>query len=540
MRPMGLILAVGLLALAVGPAAAQEPTSQAPRPPSNVEAEDWPHDSGGIVRISWELSPDDAGPGGKVVAYRILRSTSKDGIFRRVSEVASQKILAKDKTNAVSEKGLYEGEELYYKVAAVGPDGSLGESAVVGPARAVEQIFKGSIWNFLLITLIICGAVIYYIETARRGKKLFIRKIAGLEAVDEAIGRATEMGRSILFVPGIQDMNDIQTIAGITIMGHVAKGVAEYGARLTVPTSRSLVMTAARETVKASYLAAGRPDAYSDDMVFYLTDEQFGYVTAVTGIMVREKPAACFYQGAFFAESLILAETGNTFGSIQIAGTAQPAQLPFFVAACDYTLIGEEFFAASAYLSGEPQQLGSLKGQDVGKLLGLSFAMVGSLTLTLAMLLGHGVMEFATAEEAAGAAARIVEIWDPAPEPTEPGVARPAQGGVLDGWTLDGISVGENTGPGGTLWVEVVPGDPLPGASRISLYADEAKSKKVAEGKGFPGRKIFFGPVGKSGLSGEVWLREGVGKEMTLHVQRVPHAIHGVAEAIRRMVTVEQ
>ncbi len=35
---------------------------------------------------------------------------------------------------------------------------------------------------------------------------------------------------------------------------------------------------------------------------------------------------------------------------------------------CDYTLIGEELFAASAYLSRDPQQLGSLKGHDFGKL----------------------------------------------------------------------------------------------------------------------------------------------------------------------------
>ena len=73
-----------------------------------------------------------------------------------------------------------------------------------------------------------------------------------------------------------------------------------------------------------------------------------------------------FLRGLFYAESLILAETGNSVGAIQIAGTSEAAQLPFFVAACDYTLIGEELFAASAYLTGEPQQLGSLKGQDAG------------------------------------------------------------------------------------------------------------------------------------------------------------------------------
>jgi hypothetical protein len=99
--------------------------------------------------------------------------------------------------------------------------------------------------------------------------------------------------------------------------------------------------------------------------------------------MVGEKPATCFYMGTFFAESLILAETGNSIGAIQIAGTAMPAQLPFFVAACDYTLIGEEFFAASAYLSGEPDQLGALKGQDVGKLIVAGLVLIGVAMFTI-------------------------------------------------------------------------------------------------------------------------------------------------------------
>ncbi len=147
-------------------------------------------------------------------------------------------------------------------------------------------------------------------------------------------------------------------------------------------------MTAARETVQAAYLSAGRPEAFSPDKVYYVTDEQFGYVAYVQGLMVRERPAACFYMGAFFAESLILAEIGNSVGAIQIAGTAQPAQLPFFVAACDYTLIGEEFFAASAYLSREPDQLGSLKGQDVGKLIVAAGIITGVAAETLATLTG--------------------------------------------------------------------------------------------------------------------------------------------------------
>ena len=237
-----------------------------------------------------------------------------------------------------------------------------------------------------MVLLIVGGSVIYYIRLARSGRELKVRRIAGLEAVDEAVGRATEMGRPCLYVPGILDINDMQTIAGVTVLSRVAGLTAEFDARLDVPTSRSLVMTACRETVEAAYLGAGRPDAFNEDSVYYLTDEQFGYVAGVTGKMLRERPAACFYMGAFFAESLILAETGNAVGAIQVAGTAMPSQLPFFVAACDYTLIGEELFAASAYLSGESHQLGSLKGQDVGKVLGGTLVVVGCLLSTAAVL----------------------------------------------------------------------------------------------------------------------------------------------------------
>ncbi|MCL5037936.1 MAG: hypothetical protein M1269_12620 [Chloroflexi bacterium] len=230
--------------------------------------------------------------------------------------------------------------------------------------------------------LLIGFFVFWYIIHAQSGKKLFIRRIAGLNAIDEAVGRATEMGKSVMYITGLADVDDIQTLASLSILGHVAKKTAEYESNLLVPCCRSVVMTTAQEVCKEAYLRAGRPENFKRENVRYLTDDQFGFVAGVDGIMVREKPAANFYMGTFYAESLILAETGNATGAIQIAGTASSSQLPFFVAACDYTLIGEELYAASAYLSGEPKQVGSLKGQDVGKALILAAIIISTIIIT--------------------------------------------------------------------------------------------------------------------------------------------------------------
>ena len=230
-----------------------------------------------------------------------------------------------------------------------------------------------------LALLFFGGFVVWCISRARRGEQLFIRKIAGLEAVEEAVGRATEMGKPVLYVPGIDDVNNIQTIYSMIILGHIAKTVAKYETPLIVPICKSFVLPLAEETTKQAYLDAGVPEAYNPNNIRYLSEEQFAFTAGVDGIMLREKPAANLFLGSFFAESLILAETGFQTGAIQIAGTANIHQLPFFVVACDYTLIGEEFYAATAYLSREAALVGTLKGTDYMKVVIMAYLALGAI-----------------------------------------------------------------------------------------------------------------------------------------------------------------
>ena len=235
-----------------------------------------------------------------------------------------------------------------------------------------DVFVSGNELSFVSI-LISCFMIEYFIQKSKSGEEIYMRPIPAMKAMEEAVGRATEMGSSVLYVPGISGLDEIDTISGVIILGHVAGMTAEYESDLHVPCCVPIVMEAARESCKEAYLKKGRPDLYKDKMVHYVTDDQFAYAAGVNGIMLREKPAAIFYQGKFYAESLILAETGNSVGAIQVAGTGSSSQIPFFVTACDYVLIGEEFYAASAYLSGSPEMIGSIKGQDYVKLLCMLF-----------------------------------------------------------------------------------------------------------------------------------------------------------------------
>jgi len=242
-------------------------------------------------------------------------------------------------------------------------------------------------YTVLILILAFTGPIIYFIVTASKGKELYIRPIAGLEAINEAIGRATEMGRPIFFSPGLYGLTQIETLCALIILNHIAKLAAKYDIRVLVTVPHYLIYPVAEEMVREAFVEQGKGDLFSSDDIILIMG-QFPYAAGSVGIMHREKVAACFYFGYFFAEALLLAEGGSQIGAIQVAGTNSTTQLPFFITACDYTIIGEELFAATAYLSREPVMLGSLRGQDVGKVIIMLLIIIGVAMASLQLLGG--------------------------------------------------------------------------------------------------------------------------------------------------------
>jgi hypothetical protein len=331
-----------------------------------VEVSDIPDDDGTALELLWD---GDFAASDSVAVYR---ATFPDTIWSMVAVVGAA-------AGEYVDRGLSRDSSYVYRLVV----GSSTTSA--GPISPEASILSHSRINQLVMLALFFAFVLVYIRLAAGGRRFFVRRISGLNAIEEAIGRATEMGRPVLYVPGIDDLNNIQTIASMVILNDVARLTATYETPVIVPVCRPFVVPVAEESVKQGCLNAGRPELYNPDNVRYLSDEQFAFTAGVNGIMLREKTAANLYMGSFFAESLILAETGFSTGAIQVAGTANIHQLPFFVAACDYTLIGEELFAASAYLSKEPKLLGALKASDLAKVLIIVVLVVGLLTQTLGL-----------------------------------------------------------------------------------------------------------------------------------------------------------
>ena len=264
--------------------------------------------------------------------------------------------------------------------------------------------YRDTGWFGVLFTLTIVAFVLINIVRAGKNSNLYIRRIPGLNAIDEAIGRATEMGKPVLMVPGLSDSVNPVVLQALSIFKYVSKLAARFSNPILLCCYNATIYTLAQELIRDVYQQEGVGDQFDQDSVRFISDRQFAFAAGVSGLILREQTAATFFMGEFYAESLIFAESANSIGAIQVASSTKPTQTPFFIAACDYVLIGDEFYAASAYLTRQPVLVGSLVGQDWSKMLIMAVVIFGTI------INSFGLRGMVSSEKKAG---KIIQLAEP-------------------------------------------------------------------------------------------------------------------------------
>ena len=389
-------------------------------PPADIRVFDVPNDAGkglntkgatskfkkGNIVVTWIKSDSSA-----VIGYHIFRK-QLDGEFEQVTKKPDKAGEAKKNVLAIlpsyhrefspsdyTSLGFFADKAetnvpYIYKVAAVGEAGIVSESVESGEVKAVGNLIATTKMPEFLGLLLVAAVTLYFIDKAQSGQDMFIRKIPALDAFEEAIGRSAEMGRPVMFIPGNDDVYKSSSIAAINIFEGAANYAVVMQSHIMSPNQEAIVNQVLSNSLRNIFLYAGRPDLYDEYDVHFETTDQLAFASAIAGAMYRENPAAIFIQGDFGAESLIFAENGNAVGAIQIAGTDNEKQLPYFVVACDYTLLGEELYAAGAYIKKDPIQICTLKAQDLLKLVVFACLIIGSLLALSGS--SNGILDFFT------------------------------------------------------------------------------------------------------------------------------------------------
>jgi hypothetical protein len=228
-------------------------------------------------------------------------------------------------------------------------------------------------------------ALIYYsIRQARTGKPPSIRRIAALDAIEEAVGRCAEMGRPLHFSTGTGGLTNQWaplTVAALSLLGHTAKLAGEKGIDMRYATTQPYLIPIAQDLIKTGYTAAGSSEMYRDDMAYFVGQDQKALMADVSGYLVREKAAANLLFGAIFWETVVIMGAGSVAGAMNIAGTPRLWYIAIILCTCDYAMIGDEIYAAAAIVEKSAANAGTIRGQDYIKIITL-ILVIASIVLT--------------------------------------------------------------------------------------------------------------------------------------------------------------
>jgi hypothetical protein len=231
---------------------------------------------------------------------------------------------------------------------------------------------------------VMAAAILITLWWAKRGRVPYVRRIAGVTAIEEAVGRATELGRPVVYAMGNPDIRDIKTHVSLAVLAHVARLAARMQTQLIVLVHQANVYPVAEQVVRQAYMEQGRSYLFNPaEQIRFLstTSEVFAMGVART---IEETRAGCaIFYGPFDFTSLLMAEPGARMGVYQIASEPSLWQVPFFVCTCAHTIMGEEFFAAGAYVSPDPTMKASLFAQDIIKVIFAALIVVGTILALL-------------------------------------------------------------------------------------------------------------------------------------------------------------
>jgi hypothetical protein len=235
-----------------------------------------------------------------------------------------------------------------------------------------------------LLSLIVLWALTgYALSEARQGRTRDIRFLPGVPAILEGINKSTEEGRPAMFLHcgKLYGPDALSVLSSLNVCSYTAQNVASLGPDfISVAMEYPETYPVMIETVREAYAAAGRSDAFHDDMVRYYPG--YSYTMEVMGLIEQERPGVIVFMGRWDHSSIIQSTTGYSVGALQIAGTDGIVQLPFFIANCDYVLIGEEFLAAGASVSGDPVNISSIFAQDIFRIILVLVLILGTLSIT--------------------------------------------------------------------------------------------------------------------------------------------------------------
>jgi len=247
-----------------------------------------------------------------------------------------------------------------------------------------------------IMTILLFLFTVYLTSQARKGKfKTHIRELPAYDAIEEGIGRATEMNRPVFWATGDKGtlFNELapHVLTSFAGLRYISELCVKYGAKQIVCVGGTKgggadLLPYVQAIIDEAYTAGGKPGE-TEGIVRYIASEGSAYGAGLQGTITRENPAAVMIIAPFGDNMIPPAEAAGRVGAISIGGGARygGSMDHHYVAFCDYWMICDEYFTFGALLTHEPATEAGIAIGDYTKWVLIALTALGFLFLQLGM-----------------------------------------------------------------------------------------------------------------------------------------------------------
>ncbi len=222
-----------------------------------------------------------------------------------------------------------------------------------------------------LISLGFIGAsafLLLIITLWKRKSPINFRDIPALARLYRTLGLSIEDGTRLhisLGSGGLLDARGGSALAGLAMLRHIAERTSVSDKPVVASAGDPAIGLLAQDTLQSGYHAANVDDLYVPTSGRVTGLSPFSYAAGAMNISQNENVSANIMIGHFGAEAALLADAADRANVTLIGASDDLAGQAALFASTQDALIGEELFAAGAYLGAGVSHRASLTLQDL-------------------------------------------------------------------------------------------------------------------------------------------------------------------------------
>jgi hypothetical protein len=233
----------------------------------------------------------------------------------------------------------------------------------------------------MVFVLVFLGALVFsfFYERSHPGRPL--RSIPAFDRFRREIGLAVEAGKRLHITLGRGSLSGQEAgsaLIGLHLLEHVSRTAAISDRPPVTTSGDGSLSILSQDAARAVLRSSGGENQYDPTTGRLSGLTPYAYAAGTIPVILDEQVAATIVAGHFGSEVALITDAAARNGTLTLAGSDNLSAQAVIYATAEEPLIGEELFAAGAYLNAGPAHRASLRAQDIIRWLLVGIILAGA------------------------------------------------------------------------------------------------------------------------------------------------------------------